>query len=120
MNDDKIKLIKLYSGEMIIGEIENCESDSSKLLIFNPRSVFVAHSLTGGLQIVIGNVCEPFKVERLSKELTVFHREILFAIESSELPKEVIDGYKSEVSGIQIASASDTAALNSPFIPDFK
>lgn len=115
MNDNKetveIALLKLYGGEMIIGEI--AVSDISEYVIANPRIVAMVPTMTGDVRVMMASVCEPFKVERLRKRIDIPRTNVMYIIHESELEKELIDGYKSEVSGIKIASADEIASVTS-------
>lgn len=113
--DIKIVLVKLYNGELIIGK----KKEASGLQMFNicledPRAIAVVPSMSGGIKIAIGSVCEPFRVERLKKEITLNSAQIMFELAEDEIDKELVNGYKSEISGIRLASASETASIANP------
>lgn len=105
----EIALLKLYGGEMIIGEI--AISGISEYAITNPRIVAMVPTMAGDVRVMMAHVCEPFKVERLKKRMDIPVTNVMYIIHESELEKELIDGYKSEVSGIKIASADEIASV---------
>ena len=109
-----IVLARLYNGEMIMGE----ESSDTKLAtdefvdLRNPRIVMFLHTMGGGGQVAITSVCAPFNVKRLKDSLRLSRHQVMFWLSEDEIDKELVAGYKSEVSGIKVASAADVAALN--------
>lgn len=107
----EIVMLRLYNGDMIIGE-KCCDSDSSYILD-NPRAIAVVPTMSGSVKIAMGSVCEPFRVERLKKNISINAAQVMFALDEDEIDKELVNGYKSEISGIKIATAADTAAINS-------
>ena len=68
-------------------------------------------TMRGDVHIVIKPVCSPFSVKRLEKSLTVQCDQVMFKLDQSEIDKELVNGYKSEISGIKIASTADTMAI---------
>ncbi len=112
-----IVLLKLYNGEMVIGERVAdplTEDLSVSYILDNPRAIAIMPSMSGGVKIAMGSVCEPFRVERLRKRLVIRGEQVMFDLSEDEIDKELINGYKSEISGIKIATAADTAAITSP------
>lgn len=113
----EIVLIRLYNGDLIIGEKVQDYSLScnfvNKCILDNPRAIAVVPTMTGSVKIAMGLVCEPFRVERLKKRLVVDESQVMFELSEAEIDTELINGYKSEISGIKIASAADTAAITS-------
>lgn len=119
MNDSNIILVKLYNGDMIIGTKKVPEKNETqnqqvwgRIILKDPRQIMVIPTMTGDIKIAITKVCHPFSVKRLEEELFINSTQVLFTLEEDEIEKELLDGYKSEVSGIKIATASETAALN--------
>jgi hypothetical protein len=113
----EIVLIRLYNGDLIIGEKVqlrplSCSFDTEYVLD-NPRAIAVVPTMTGSVKIAMGTVCEPFRVERLKKRLVISNSQVMFALSEDEIDNELVNGYKSEISGIKIASAADTAAITS-------
>lgn len=119
-NDKIVKsivLLRLYNGDMIMGErVINSliENSNASYVLDNPRAIAVMPSMAGGVKIAMGSVCEPFRVERLKKHVIIRGEQVMFELSEDEIDKELINGYKSEVSGIKIATAADTAAIASP------
>lgn len=106
---NKIVMLRLYSGDFIVGELDPfCDGDTVSLI--NPRSLVMVPTMAGdvrmGFQVVI-----PFS-EKYKKEIAVHRNQIMATVESDELGKELINAYNSHVTGIKIASASQSAAIN--------
>lgn len=117
-NSGKIVMLRLYNGDMIIGErVWNNEPLSCNFnldyVLANPRAIAVVPTMSGSVKIAMGSVCEPFRVERLRKRITINAAQVMFALNEDEIDKELVNGYKSEISGIKIATAADTATINS-------
>ena len=116
-NSSEIVMLRLYNGDMIIGkrvwnEPLSCNFNLDYILE-NPRAIAIMPTMSGGVKIAIGSVCEPFRVERLKKQISINPAQVMFALSEDEIDKELVNGYKSEISGIKIATAADTAAINS-------
>ena len=114
MNEEgPITLVRLYNGRMIIGKADNeVEATAEKCHLTDPRSILMAPTASGTMGIVLAPVCEPFKVQRLEKEISIHYSQIMFSLDESEIDSELVNGYKSEISGIKIATAAETAAVN--------
>lgn len=116
MEDSKIVMVKLYNGEFVIGTVDPVQLDdlSSCIAIDDPRSFMMVPTATGTIGVALRPVCAPFKCPRLEKSLEVNRDQIMFMLDESELDTDVVNGYKSEISGIKIASSSETASILSP------
>ena len=115
-NDNKIVLVKLYSGDMILGKKLNDNSDgmmSFTIALADPRVVVVAPTMTGSIRVALGTVCEPFKSKRLKEKIELHKSQVMFELNEDEIDSELINGYKSEISGISLASPADIASMNS-------
>ena len=115
MEECKIELDKLYSGEYIIGEVNyNTESvDDSFISMKNPRQLIMMPSMSGSMSIALKPICFPFASKRLKDSVALEKSQIMFRLfdELGEIDKEIINGYKSEISGIKIASTAETASI---------
>ena len=115
MENENIVVLRLYGGEMLIGkEIPRTDLSCSVYNSYDledPRSIVMIPTMRGDLHIAMKPVCAPFAVERLKKNLVVPFAQTMFAIRGDEIDKELVNGYKSEISGIKIASAADTMAI---------
>lgn len=112
--DKKIVLVKLYNGDFIIGKDAtkiSCDKPSV-FVLEEPRSIMMAPTMTGEIRMIIASVCEPFKSQRLSDAISIQWNQIFFTLTEDEIGKELVDGYKSEISGIEIATPSETASIN--------
>lgn len=49
----------------------------------------------------------------MEKNLTVPFTQIMYTLTEDEIEKELVGGYKSEISGIKIATGGDVAVVNS-------
>lgn len=117
MENENIKIVRLFNGEMIIGKkIESCNLSCEVeygCSLEDPRSIVMMPTMRGDVHIALKPICAPFSIKRLEKNFCVPYNQIMFTLEQSEIDKELINGYKSEISGIKIASVSDTLAINS-------
>lgn len=113
MENENIVVLRLYSGEMIIGKLNQFSDGLSdrQYELEDPRSIMMVPTMRGDVHIVMKPVCSPFAVKRLEKSLTVLCDQVMFRLDQSEIDKELVNGYKSEISGIKIASAADTMAI---------
>lgn len=116
MENNNVTVLRLYSGEMIIGMedplVENSEKPIfAKYRLKDPRSIVMVPTMRGDIHIAMKPVCAPFSVKRLEKELAVPFGQVMFKLDQSEIDKELVNGYKSEISGIKIASTADTMAI---------
>ena len=112
--EEQIVLVKLFNGEMILGSRSGDPSGSMfNLTLRNPRQVAIMPTMAGSVKVALGSVCEPFRVKRLEDEVTFPMAQVMFVLEEGEIDTELVNGYKSEISGIKIASAAETASINS-------
>lgn len=111
MTETKIELIKLYNGDYVIGELET--ENENKIAYKNPRLLVMMPTMSGSVQMGIKPLTFPFKCKRLSDHIDIETSQILYRLydSSNEIDGEIIKGYNSEVTGIKIASAKDTAAV---------
>ena len=114
--NNKVKLVKLFSGDMVIGTVEEPVADSPMMEfnvnLCNPRQVAIVPTMNGTMRVALGSICEPFNVKRLKEAVSIPKSQVMFVLEEEEIDNQLINGYKSEVSGIRIASTEDTAALS--------
>ena len=116
MKNDNVTVLRLYSGEMIIGTEmpPTAELSSTSPIGYDlkdPRSIVMVPTMRGDIHIAMKPVCAPFSVKRLEKELVIPFGQVMFKLDQSEIDKELVNGYKSEISGIKIASTADTMAI---------
>ena len=107
----KISLIRLYAGDMILGDVST--NEAHQLVVANPRQFRIGPSMSGHLAVSLAPICAPFKSDKISKEIVIDPKQIFFTLGEDEIDSEIVNGYKSEISGIKIATAADTAAINS-------
>jgi hypothetical protein len=111
VGNGEIVLVKLYSGDYVIGEVSTDSVAVGKLCLDNPRIFGIIPTMTGQVGIAFQPVCVFSK--SVKKHIDINESEIMCRVGEDELSKELINGYKSEVTGIKIASASESAAINS-------
>lgn len=109
--EEKIVMLRLYNGDTIIGKTSSAE-DSEKIDLVDPRAIAIVPTMSGSVRVALGSVCEPFNVKRLKESFSVQKSQVMFELSEDEIDKELLNGYKSEISGIKIASAAETASLN--------
>ena len=109
--EEKIVMLRLYNGDTIIGKTSSAE-DSEKIDLVDPRAIAIVPTMSGSVRVAIGSICEPFKVRRLKEKFSVPRAQVMFDLSEDEIDKELINGYKTDISGIKIASAAETASLN--------
>lgn len=117
MENNNVTVLRLYSGEMIIGTEDLREGNSEKPILAeyrlkDPRTIVMVPTMRGDIHIAMKPICAPFAVKRLEKEIAVPFGQVMFKLDQSEIDKELVNGYKSEISGIKIASATDTMAIS--------
>lgn len=111
----KIVLVKLYSGDYIIGEVYNNASQVGSYVMKNPRQIIMMPNMSGSMSVALKPVCFPFTSKRLKDEITIEKTQIMFTLldELGEIEKEIINGYKSEITGIKIATAAESVSIGS-------
>lgn len=77
----------------------------------DPRSIVMVPTMRGDIHIAMKPVCAPFAVKRLEQEIRLRSDQVMFSLSQDEIDKELVNGYKSEISGIKIASTADTMAI---------
>lgn len=112
MDSENIVLVKLYSGDMILGKKVVGSASEPTVKLLDPRIIAIAPTMSGSIRIALGSVCEPFNVKRLKDEFSVQASQIMFELTEDEIDKELLNGYRSEISGIKIATTAETASLN--------
>ena len=114
MEIEKTVMLKLYNGDFIIGTADSkCIDDDSciSIVLNDPRAFTMMPTMTGGMSVALHPVCMPFKSARLKKELDVRKDQVMFILNEAEIDSEIINGYKSEISGIRIATAAQAASI---------
>lgn len=107
----EIELLKLYNGEYIIGKFDS--DNDEKITLKEPRIIFMVPTRTGEMAALVKPVCFPFTSPRLKESLEIYKSQIEYRLFDNlgEIEKDLIDGYNSELSGIEIASASTLSAM---------
>jgi len=110
--NNEIVLLKLYNGEYIIGKFDSEFED--KLLLKEPRVIFMVPTRTGEMAAMVKPICFPFTSNRLKESIEIYKSQIEFQLydKMGEIEKDLLDGYNSEISGIEIASASTLNAID--------
>lgn len=113
MERGKIVLLRLYSGDYVMGEIGNGDGvgpSDGRYVLSNPRLFSMMPTMTGGIRAGFQPLC-PFS-ESSNKLAEIREDQVMVTVGEDELPKEMVNAYNSHVTGIRIASASETAAVN--------
>lgn len=105
----EITLFKLYNGEYIIGKFDS--ETNEKITLKDPRIIFMVPTRTGEMMALVKPICFPFNSNRLKESTEIYKSQIEFRLfnDLGEIEKDLIDGYNSEVAGIEIAN---TATMN--------
>ena len=116
MNESNIVLLKLYGGTTIIGKRVHPDGESfvdkMNYTLDDPRLMAVVPTMRGEVKVMLASVCEPFKSARLSKRLVVNGAQVMFCLDENELDGDLVNGYRSEIAGIKIASPTESMAIN--------
>ena len=109
---ENIVLMKLYNSEYIIGEDVGLEDDITTLK--NPQLVVMMPTMNGSMGIALKPVCFPFTSKRLKDSFEVRMSQVMYVLhdELGEIEKDIVNGYKSEVSGLKIATPEEAAAYS--------
>ena len=109
--NDEIILLKLYNGEYIIGKFASETED--KIALKDPRIIFIVPTRTGEMVAMVRPVTFPFMNNRLKESIDIKKAQIEFQLfdKLGEIEKDFLDGYNSELSGIEIASDSTLNAI---------
>lgn len=110
---ENIVLMKLYNGDYIIGEDVELEGDGITTLK-SPRLVIMMPTMNGSMGITLKPVCFPFTSKRLMDSFEVRMSHVMYILydELGEIEKDIVNGYKSEVSGIKIATSEEAVAYS--------
>lgn len=108
----EITLLKLYNGEYIIGKFDS--ETGEQIILKDPRVIFMVPTRTGEMAALVKPICFPFTSNRLKKSIEIYKSQIEYRLFDNlgEIEKDLIDGYNSELSGIEIASASALNAID--------
>ena len=103
---EKIKIIRTIQGEYFIGEVANsdggiCETD--KITLNHVRKLASQMTMNGAAAVMLIPVCIPINIKPIDT-IEVPKSFVLFDIDEDNVQKELIDEYKSEISGIKIVS----------------
>lgn len=108
---NKLVMLRLYGGEYVMGELD--ESGAPSILfttLLNPRIFTFSPAFNGGMRAAFLPVCV---FDEKKRESTQIHTsQIWLTIPEENLPKEIVNGYRSEISGIKLADSM-------PDVPDF-
>ena len=102
---DKITLIKLVSGEFIIGSISSDDKSSEDIELWNPRTIQFMASPMGQVDIRFMPIC--MFTAKEPKFITIQRTHIVFQYDEEKIQPDLVKGYRSHISGIQVANTSD-------------
>ncbi len=101
---EKVVCLKLVSGEFVIGYKSEKQEFTDKITLNNLRSIFIQPTPTG-LSMGIGPFIIPMAI-KTPEEISFPNSGIICEIEEDNISKQMVDGYKSEVSGIVTSANS--------------
>ena len=109
----EIELLKLYNGEYIIGKFNSTSENDDIIGLKDPRVILFVPTRTGEMAAMVKPICFPFSSNRLKESIEIYKSQIEYSLydKLGEIEKDIIDGYNSEVAGIEIASAADMNAM---------
>lgn len=111
----EIELLKLYNGEYIIGKFDSMSENDDRIGLGDPRLILFVPTRTGEMAAIVKPICFPFTSNRLKEFIEIYKNQIEYRLfdKLGEIEKDIIDGYNSEVAGIEIASTADMNAMTS-------
>lgn len=113
MENTEVIMLRLYNGDYIIGEYsndtnnvdENVITDNDVIHLKNPREFVFMPSIGGSVSAGFRPLC---LFDTSSKERVAIRKDqIMITVKNVEVPKEIENGYRSNISGISIASPTD-------------
>jgi len=106
---NKINMYKMYTGGIVIGEVVNENDDN--VTLSNPRIVSPQMTMSGYALVLTDIV--PYKVLTTRKidEVTINKMQIMVTIQEDDIIKDIINEYRSDVSGIDIVSGVNADLL---------
>ena len=115
MDNEKVIMLKMYNGDFIIGSVDeqSLNDMTSAICLHSPRNFAIIPTMAGTVQVALQPICSPFKCPRLSKECEIRRDQVMFMLNEDEIDNEVVNGYKSEISGIKIATTAEAASIAS-------
>jgi hypothetical protein len=108
MNLKNVVVARLFSGEHLVGEADG-SGGTGKVSLLNPKEVAIVPQPGGMVGIAFRNVCLFGKSCR--ERISLPESQVMVVVPNEELPKELVDEYGSEVTGIKTASPADVPDL---------
>ncbi len=102
--EEQITLIKLVSGEFIIGTVTQNDESSTVIKLDKPRLIQFMASPMGQVDLRFMPVCM-FTTGDNDIELQRSH--IVLQYQETDIQPDLIKGYKTHISGLKIANTSD-------------
>ena len=105
----KINIYKLYSGGVIIGELDS--ENENEYVLSNPRNIAPQMTMQG--YVLAMSELIPHKIITSKKIDTVnlLKSQVMIVVDETDVIKEIIDEYRSDISGIDIVSGVNTDLL---------
>ena len=114
MENSKVVIVKMYNGDFVMGTVDkDAIEDNATIMLNDPRNFIMAPTMNGTVGVALRPIAAPFKVPRLEKTIEIRKDQMMFILDEDEIDSEVVNGYKSEISGIKIASAVEAASIAS-------
>lgn len=107
--NDKIVMIRTISGEFIIGSINNVEivgetTNDDVIKLKNSRIFNI--QMTGKGAAIAFIPPFPFSTAKIMDEIEVHKSAIIMTIEEKDIDLEIVNGYKSNISGIDLSASN--------------
>lgn len=98
----KVNLYKMYTGGIVLGEVE-AESDD-KVVLTNPRIVSPQMTMQGYALVLTEVVPHKVLTTRKVDEITLNLDQVMVVVREEDIVGGLLDEYRSDVSGIDIVS----------------
>ena len=110
---NKLAMLRLYGGEYVMGELDESYSDSLIYMkLLNPRIFMCSPTFDGSMRAGFAPLC--IFDEKKTAETLIHKSQVWLTIPEENLPNDIVNGYRSEISGIKIAKAAPSD------VPDFQ
>ena len=113
---EEIVVARMVNGDFVIGlkSPKKRKNETEFLHLDFPRILDFEDNDNGKLQVYSYLVCDPFNIKRLSEAIDISKSQIVFTIEESEIPDEVISGYSQILENLWKARQSEKNEKKEP------
>lgn len=100
---NKLMMLRLYGGEYVMGEEDGSYKDSLLYVkLLNPRIFAFGPAIGGAMRAGFMPVC--VFDEKKTTETLIHKNQVWLTIPEENLPKDIVNSYRSEISGIKLAT----------------